>query len=145
MWGDPDVVKHVGGVPFSTEDTWSRLLRYVGHWQLMGFGTWIVRDKQGGFVGEVGLFDFHRDITPTLDVPELGWVLATRAHGKGYATEAVQRIVAWCEQQLGPRPLSCIIDVDNLRSHRVAAKCGFRERARTTYKGTPVVVYRRSP
>jgi RimJ/RimL family protein N-acetyltransferase len=144
MWGDPEVVRHIGGVPFSEENTWARLMKYAGHWQLMGFGTWIVRDKAGAFVGEVGLFDLHREITPKLDVPELGWVLARRAHGKGYATEAVQQIVAWGEQHIGHRPYSAIIDLDNRPSHRVAIKCGFREIARTTYSGAEVVVYRRA-
>jgi RimJ/RimL family protein N-acetyltransferase len=145
MWSDPEVVRYVGGVPFSGEDTWGRLLKYVGHWQLMGFGTWIVRDKAGGFVGEVGLFDLHRDISPALDVPELGWVLAKRAHGHGYATEAVQRILAWGEDHIGARPYGCIIDEGNAASHRVAEKCGFVRRAMTMYKGTPVVMYRRQP
>lgn len=143
MWADEDVVRHVGGVPFSAEDSWGRLLKYIGHWELMGFGTWMVRDKQGGFVGEVGLFDLHRIIEPAVTIPEVGWVLAKRAHGKGYATEAVQRILAWGEERLAAPAFSCIIDHDNFASLRVAAKCGFREHARTTYKQTPVILLRR--
>jgi RimJ/RimL family protein N-acetyltransferase len=142
-WADPEVVRYIGGVPFGAEDTWQRLLRYAGHWALLGFGSWIVREKTGGFVGDVGLLDLHRDITPKLDLPELGWVLAKRAHGKGYATEAVKCIIAWGEQHFGPRPFSCIIDTDNHASHRVAEKCGFRQIGTTTYKGAGVIVYRR--
>jgi RimJ/RimL family protein N-acetyltransferase len=143
MWGDPEVVEYIGGVPFKPEDTWARLLRYAGHWALLGFGSWVVRDKAGTYVGDVGLFDLHRDLEPKLEIPELGWVLAKHAHGKGYATEAVQRILAWGEQHFGPRPFSCIIDTGNQASHRVAQKCGFQQRAVAEYKGTPVVVYRR--
>jgi RimJ/RimL family protein N-acetyltransferase len=143
MWSDPVVVRHIGGVPFSEEDCWGRLLKYVGHWELMGFGTWMVRDKAGGFVGEVGLFDLHRGLEPALDLPEVGWVLAARAHGKGYATEAVQRALAWGEQRFGKRPYSCIIDVGNQASMRVAGKCGFQQIASADYKGHPVNVYRR--
>jgi RimJ/RimL family protein N-acetyltransferase len=143
MWADPEVVRHIGGVPFSEEDSWARLLKYVGHWQLMGFGTWMVRDKSGGFVGEVGLFDLHRVMEPKLDVPEVGWVLAKRAHGKGYATEAVQRALAWGEQQLGKQRFSCIIDVGNEASMKVAGKCGFKQITTATYKDHPVNVYRR--
>jgi RimJ/RimL family protein N-acetyltransferase len=143
MWGDPIVVRHIGGVPFSEEDCWARLLKYVGHWHLMGFGTWIVREKNGDFVGEVGLFDLHRMIEPKLELPEVGWVLAARAHGKGFATEAVQRALAWGEQQLGVRTFSAIIDVGNTASLRVASKCGFREYTRSAYKDHPVVMLRR--
>lgn len=143
MWGDPEVVRFIGGIPSKPEDTWARLLRYAGHWSLLGFGSWVVRDKERNFVGDVGLFDFHRDIEPPLDVPEVGWVFAKRAHGKGYATEAVQRILAWGEERFGPRTYSCIIDHDNVASHRVAEKCGFRRHVTAVYKGTDVVVYRR--
>jgi len=142
-WSDPEVVRHIGGVPFGDEDVWARLLKYVGHWELLGYGMWIVRDKDGGFVGEVGLFDLHRAIVPAIDVPEVGWVLARSAHGKGYATEAVRRILGWAEQHIRPRQFSCVIDVDNHASHRVADKCGFHRHAELTYKATPVIVYRR--
>jgi RimJ/RimL family protein N-acetyltransferase len=142
-YGDPAVVRYLGGVPFTEEETWARLLRNVGHWQLLGYGTWIVRDKAGAFIGEIGFFDLHRTITPRLDVPEMGWVLARSAHGKGYATEAVRAAIAWGEPHFGARPFSCIIDEGNTASLNVAAKCGFREHTRTTYKNTPVIVLRR--
>jgi RimJ/RimL family protein N-acetyltransferase len=143
MWSDPEIVKGIGGVPFGDEEVWARLLKYVGHWELLGYGMWIARDKDGGFVGEVGLFDLHRAIVPAMVTPEVGWVLARAAHGKGYATEAVQRILAWAEQHLGPKLFSCMIDVDNRPSHRVAEKCGFVRHAELTYKATPVIVYHR--
>ena len=145
MWSDPDVVRHIGGVPFSDEDVWARLLKYIGHWEMLGYGMWIIRDKDNRFVGEVGLFDLHRAIVPPIEVPEVGWVLAKTAHGNGYATEAVQKILTWGEQIIGPRQFTCIIDVDNKPSHRVAEKCGFVRHAELTYKATPVIVYRRMP
>lgn len=38
---------------------------------------------------------------------------------------------------------SCIIDPGNAPSIRVAEKMGFREIARTTYKGSATIVFRR--
>ena len=143
MWSDPEVVRHVGGVSFTTEDVWARILRYVGHWQLLGFGAWIVRDKAGAFVGEVGFFDYRRVVTPVLDVPEVGWALARTQQGKGYATEAVRAVLAWGDQHFGGRAMSAIIDPGNTPSLRVADKCGFREVGRTTYKDAPVILLRR--
>ena len=67
MWADPAVVRHISGKPTTREEMWARLLRYVGHWELMGFGFWVVREKgTGRFVGEVGLADFRRDMDPPL-------------------------------------------------------------------------------
>jgi RimJ/RimL family protein N-acetyltransferase len=143
MFGDPEVVKHVGGVPLTSEDVWQRILRYVGHWQLFGFGTWIVRDKAGAFVGEVGLLDYRRVISSALEIPEVGWGLARAQQGKGYATEAVRAVLAWGDQRFGGGPMSAIIDVDNAPSLRLAERCGFRDVGRATYKNAPVVVLRR--
>lgn len=67
-------------------------MRYVGHWALLGYGYWAVRDKQSGeYLGSIGFSNFLRDITPALDAPEMGWTLVSSAHGKGYATEALRR------------------------------------------------------
>src|ERR1700732_4909049 len=97
MWADPLVTRFIGGKPLSEEEAWAKLLRYVGHWSLLGFGFWGIEEKvSGGVVGELGCAYFKRDMAPPLgDVPELGWALAAGAHGKGYATEAVRAAVAW--------------------------------------------------
>jgi RimJ/RimL family protein N-acetyltransferase len=145
MWADPIVTRHLGGKPFSEEETWARLLRYVGHWPLLGFGYWAIEEKETkAFVGELGFADFKRDIEPSIKgVPELGWVLASRAHGKGYATEAARAAVAWGETHFGKARTVCIIDPENLASIRVAEKCGYTEFQRTAYKGHTTLLFNR--
>jgi RimJ/RimL family protein N-acetyltransferase len=145
LWSDPIVTRHIGGRPSTREDAWSRLLRYAGHWTLLGFGYWVVREKSSGrFVGEVGFADFQRDISPPFDgAPEAGWVLAPHAHGRGLATEAVQGCAAWLEQRFAPVRTVCIINPDNRASIRVAEKCGYAEFHRTTYKGGPAILFER--
>ena len=143
MWGDPRVTRYLAAHPFTEEDVWARLHRYVGHWALLGFGLWVVRDKTGRFVGEVGFLDFKRAIEPKLDAPEMGWVLAAQGHGKGYATEALRAAIAWGEAHFGHGRFVAIIDPDNAASVRLGEKLGFREEARTLYKSEPTVIYRR--
>ena len=145
MWADPRVTRHIGGRPFTAEEVWTKLLRYAGHWSLLGFGYWVAHEKESGrFVGEVGFADFKRDLVPSLDDrPELGWALASRAHGKGYATEAVRAALAWGDAHFGSKPTVCLIHPDNLPSLRVAAKAGYRELERTTYKGQPTIIFGR--
>jgi RimJ/RimL family protein N-acetyltransferase len=147
MWGDPAVVRFIGGRPFTPEEVWTRLLRAVGHWPLMGFGYWVVRERAGGrFVGEAGLADFHRDITPPFDgAPEAGWALAAWAHGKGFATEAMAAVMGWSDAQLKPERTVCMISPGNRASMRVAEKCGFREEVRTAYRGEATIVFERRP
>jgi RimJ/RimL family protein N-acetyltransferase len=143
MWADPVVTRHIGGQPLSEEESWTRLLRYAGHWVLLGFGYWVVEEKAtGAFVGEVGFANWKRNLEPSLEaMPEIGWVLASRSHGKGYATEAVRAVIAWGEEHFEASPTSCIINPENLLSIRVAEKCGYRKLQMTTYKGQPTMVF----
>ena len=127
MWANPDVVRYIGGKPFTREEVWARLLRYAGHWQWLGFGFWALEEKAtGGFAGELGFAEFMRDLDPPIvGTPEIGWVLAPPAHGKGYATEAVRAAVAWGDVKFNSGRTVCLIDPENLASIRVAQKCGF--------------------
>ncbi len=145
MWADPVVVRHVGGRAFSDEESWTRLMRARGLWDLMGFGYWAVRESSTGrYVGEVGFADLRRDLTPNLfGLPEMGWVLAARSHGQGFGTEAVRAGLAWIDTVLAPPVVPCIIDVENTASIALATKVGFTLKTHTVYKGAPIVVMER--
>jgi RimJ/RimL family protein N-acetyltransferase len=143
MWGDPNVMRYIGGRTLSTEEVWTRLLRYAGHWSLMGFGYWVIREKASGrFAGEVGFADYKRDLKPSLEgAPEIGWSLAPWAWGKGFATEAVRAVVAWGATRFGSARTVCLINPENLQSIRVAQKCGYQESGPTTYNGLPTLIF----
>ena len=144
-WADPDVVRYIGGRPSTEEESWTRLLRNSALWPMLGYGYWAATEKATGlYAGDVGFADFKREIEPSIKgVPEIGWVLAPWSHGRGYATEAAQAALRWLESALGPQRTVCIINDDNLASLRVAEKCGYREFARTQYKGSNVVMLER--
>jgi RimJ/RimL family protein N-acetyltransferase len=144
MWADPETVRHISGVPATREQSWARILRYSGHWTLLNYGYWVVAEREtGDFVGEVGFADYHREMQPSLDgVPELGWVLARHAHGKGYATEAVQAAVRWAEAHFAASTqIASMIAPENAASVRVAQKCGFRFWQDARYQSGPVLLY----
>ena len=145
MWALPDVVRYIGGKPFTIEEVWARVLRYTGHWQWMGFGFWALEEKStGAFTGDLGFAEFKREIEPSiLGIPEVGWVLAPHAQGKGYATEAVRAVVAWGDQHFNRTRTVCLIHPENQPSLRVAEKCGYKEFHRTTYKGQPTLILER--
>jgi len=143
MWANPVVTRYIGAKAQTQEESWARLLRYTGHWALLGFGYWAVEEKgTGTFIGEAGFADHRRTIEPSLnDLPEIGWVLIPQSHGKGYATEAARAVSAWGDDHFGPARTSCVIHAENLSSIRVATKCGYHELQTTTYKGQPTIVY----
>ena len=143
LWSNPDVTRFIGGRPSTREEAWGRLLRYAGHWSLLGFGYWAVEEKgTGRFIGETGFAEGRREIEPSLEgIPEIGWALSPDVHGKGYATEAVQAVMAWGESHFGAVRTACIIAPENGPSIRVAQKCGYREWQRTTYKDNPTIMF----
>ena len=145
LWADPVVTQFIFGIPQTPEESWSRLLRYAGHWLLLGFGCWVVEEKAtGSFLGEVGFADMKRAIDPPLgNTPEAGWVFAPSAHGKGFALEAVQAIHVWGAKNFQTPNSACLIAPENEPSLRLAEKIGYRETARSSYKGTPVIIFYR--
>ncbi|MBL8545889.1 MAG: GNAT family N-acetyltransferase [Hyphomonadaceae bacterium] len=145
MWADPDVVRFISGKPSSREDSWGRFLRYLGHWQALGHGFWLIEDKAtGAFIGEGGFASFKREIEPPLDSYEQGWALSSSAQGKGYGFEAMNAAIGWGEKHFGRSDFVCIIAPDNAPSHSLAHKLGYREYGRGRYKGETSVMLRRS-
>ncbi|MCE6077571.1 GNAT family N-acetyltransferase [Agrobacterium vitis] len=145
MWADERVVRYISGKPSSRSDSWSRLLRYIGHWQALSFGYWVVEDRtSGAFLGEVGFANYKRDITPPLDeVPEIGWVLIADAHGRGIATEAVAAALGWGDRNFAHGETVCLFDPQHQASIRVAEKSGYIRKGEATYMGRPTLVMNR--
>ena len=144
MWSDPTTTEFIGGHPSTREECWSRFLRYVGMWPILGFGYWAImeRDTQT-FVGEIGCAEFKRDIVPPISLPESGWAITRRARGKGYAEEALRAALDWTDESLKIDGTTCIIAADNRVSRRLAEKVGYKCVGSAVYKGNPLDVFTR--
>jgi RimJ/RimL family protein N-acetyltransferase len=142
---DPQVVRFLGGVPQSREETWRKILGSPGLWALLGYGYWVAeRREDGAYLGQIGFADFKRDMTPSIEnIPEMGWIMAPQAQGQGYATEAVLAALAWADGALGGGEIVAIISHDNAASIRIAEKGGFSRREDAVYKGEPILLFRR--
>jgi RimJ/RimL family protein N-acetyltransferase len=149
IWNDPIVTRFIGGRSYTREEVWQRVQRYAGSWVLLGHGFWVIEEKASGeVIGEIGIMDAKRAIEPPFgDNLELGWALLPRAHGKGYASEALETVLAWERDVFNAPSVICIIDPDNAPSIRLAQKYGFVENARSTYMNTPTLQFirRRTP
>lgn len=145
MWSDDIVTRFILGRPSTANETWSRLLRYIGHWQALGFGYWAIEDRDTGrFIGEVGFANYKRDIEPSLgDVPEAGWALASQAHGKGIATEVMTAALDWADRNFPDPKTVCILDLEHHGSMRVAEKLGYRLSHLATFMDKPAQVMAR--
>lgn len=142
MWADPVVVEHITGEPSTSQQTWARLLGYVGHWAMQGFGLWAVEEKSTAtYVGQIGFANFKRGLPVIGEKPEAGWVLSPQVHGKGYATEGLRAALSWGHKNLPSKEVVCIINVGNTASIRVAEKCGFKHLEQSDYQGKAINVY----
>jgi len=87
----------------------------VGFW----YGIW---ERTGGaFVGQVHVKHLDWELCRA----ELAYLIDREAEGKGLATEAVQRVVAMCFDELRLHKVFLRIIVGNERSAEVARRCGF--------------------
>ncbi|MDQ6746195.1 MAG: GNAT family N-acetyltransferase [Actinomycetota bacterium] len=120
---DPDVLRFLNNQPGLA--TWYE--RVLAHWEQHGFGFFAVEgreaDLRGELIGFVGIA--YPAFLPELAArPELGWRLASRAWGRGLATEAARAVRAGAFADLDLPELISIIHPQNLRSQRVATKLG---------------------
>ncbi|HEX8061927.1 MAG TPA: GNAT family N-acetyltransferase [Allosphingosinicella sp.] len=144
---DPEVYRFLGGAPATREETWRKILGSPGLWALLGYGYWAAeRREDGAYLGQIGFADFKRDMKPGIEnIPEMGWIMASHAQGRGYATEAVLAALAWADEALGGGEIVAIISHDNTASIRIAEKGGFGRREEAVYKGEPILLFRRPP
>ncbi len=118
--GDAEVMKYIRAGALSREDSWWQLARYLGHWQLRGYGCWaVVERSSSALIGHLGFF--HAEGGHGL---EFGWALAREAWGRGYALEGTLAAKEHGFEALGFTKLLCVIRPDNERSLRLAERLG---------------------
>ena len=131
---------------FSREDCWHRLLRFIGHWSAFGWGLFAVFDRDGSYLGETGLADFHRGLGEDFDTsPEGAWNFLPAAQGKGVAFEATRAAHDWFAREHGPRRTVCMIQPVNVASIRLAERLGYSAFRDADYKGMKLRLFERQP
>lgn len=145
LWALPEMVRYLGGVPQSREQSWVRLLRHIGMWDVMKFGFWTVTEKVSGqFIGQAGFHEMRRALTPSIeDTMETGWGLHPDFQGRGYASEALRAMLSWAVENHPDKKVTCIIKPENAASIRLAERHGFREFARSPYLEGEVIIFHR--
>jgi RimJ/RimL family protein N-acetyltransferase len=147
MWADPQVTRFIFGQPSTRQQTWQRMLTYMGLWHAIRYGYWAIEEKQtGAYAGDIGFGDFKRDIVPSMqNVPEVGFALAPRFHGLGYATEALRAVLEWGDEHLPSTRTVALANEANAASIRVLEKCGYTIFEHALLIDVPVVFMERRP
>lgn len=123
MNADPAVMAFFPGTRDRAESD-ALVARIRDHFRQHGFGFWAVEAPgTAQFVGFVGLWrtDFEAPFTPCV---EIGWRLAGRFWGRGYATEAARAALGFGFETLRLAEIVSFAAAGNLRSRRVMERIG---------------------
>ncbi len=122
---------------FSLEQVEEMLKQSVKHFEEERFGLWLIREKDGSeAVGFVGLWNFFDE-----EQPQLIYALLPVALKKGYATEAADKIIEYCFDELGYEYVTASCDAPNLGSHKVIERLGMTKTKEKTIEGKPILFF----
>jgi RimJ/RimL family protein N-acetyltransferase len=122
MNADPEVRRYVGPL-LTGEQAAGWALSYQDELDRYGFGYWALEVRaSGAFIGFAGLRPAdEEDPVPGVG---LGWRLARRAWGHGYATEAGRAALDYGLGVLGEPEIIAVTMAGNLRSQSVMHRIG---------------------
>jgi RimJ/RimL family protein N-acetyltransferase len=128
---DDEVMRWIGGEAGDRDLALELVERWISRWERDDVGVFCVL-LDGHVVGRVGLLVWDSSTWETSTYeragshaqPELGWAIARRFWGSGYATEAARAIRDWAFAERDVERLVSLIAPDNVRSARVAEKLG---------------------
>ncbi|HEV2705769.1 MAG TPA: GNAT family N-acetyltransferase [Pyrinomonadaceae bacterium] len=120
LWGDAEVMRHVGQ-PFSSVEVAQRALgNAIAAQEKHGFCLWAAVEKSSGRV--VGCCGFHPyDGGAAL---ELAYHFVPSTWGRGYATEAADACLKYGFERLRARRIVALTHPANVASARVLEKIG---------------------
>ena len=135
MGTDPEVTRHIGGV--ETKDEIVRdMANYTKRCAGGRIGIWCVIDRSTNEkLGNAMLLplpidedDTNWDLVAGDDLPEgeieIGYMFRKSAWGKGYATEACNRLLKFAFEETPLKEVVAVIDSKNTASRNVVEKCG---------------------
>ena len=150
IWGDPEVVRFLGGRTQTREESARGIERMLKQWDRHGVGLFsVLRKEDERLVGRVGylLWDpetwanaMHEELEDPLEM-EIGWVIASAYWNQGYATEAATACRDNAFRALGRERVISLIAAENVASIRVAEKIGEHYERDVEIMVGPVGVY----
>jgi ribosomal-protein-alanine N-acetyltransferase len=125
MNADPGVMEFLSA-PLRPEDSDALAERFEAESSRRGFCPWAVEERESGdFIGFIGLHEVpeYLSFAPAVEV---GWRLARRFWGRGFATEGASASVALAFGDLGIGELVSMTALLNVRSQRVMERLSMR-------------------
>jgi len=108
------------GGPLNPYETWMLYAAEIGHWEIRGYGMWMVYLKDTNeTVGMAG--GWCPEQWPER---EIAWIIWPEKSGHGFALEATDRVRSYLYDELGWDTAVSYLDPKNLDSIRLAERLG---------------------
>lgn len=130
------------GGPLNAYESWMLYAAEIGHWQIHGFGMWMIHDKQTDETyGMAGGW-----MPAGWPEREIAWIIWPDAAGHGYALEATNATRSYFYETMGWETAVSYLDPKNLDSIRLAERLGaVKDHDATTIDGNDAVYRHPSP
>ncbi len=120
MRSDPEIMRYIREPQFHIQETLNWMAMITGHLESKGIGFMAVIEKESGaFVGWCGLWILKE----TREV-EIGYAVRKERWGRGYATEAAERVLRYAFEELGLERVVAVAFPDNSASIKIMKKLG---------------------
>lgn len=124
--------------PMDADEVRSVFERVMGE-QRIGQGVWLMYERAtGALLGQAML----KPLPSRMEWTEIGYHLTVEARGKGYATEAALRLLAYGFEDLALMEIHAVVLPHNLPSQAVMARLGMRRIGTHTHFDMPHDLFR---
>ena len=123
-FGNVRAMRYWNSLPFKRPSETARLVRIMAKadapqwWQ-----PWAIARRRDDRC--IGMINYHHREAGNRRL-ELGWIIAPRHQGRGYAREATAAVIRYCFDQLDTHRIEAMIVPENTASIRLAEALGFR-------------------
>lgn len=128
MDSDPDVHKYLGKSPITTLEEAIKSIEFIREqYKEYGIGRWaLVEKKTDRFIGWSGLKFRPDEVNGYKDYIEVGYRLAKRFWGKGYATESAIQSVNYGFEEMNLKSIYAMANIKNKGSINALTKTGLK-------------------
>jgi RimJ/RimL family protein N-acetyltransferase len=139
MNADPQVMRYIGSGPRSPEKALAEAKDFIASAPDEAQGLWAIEGRQSGaFHGWAGLFPLEEgpEIEIAYRLPQASW-------GRGIASEAAARLLAFGFQERGLERIVAVTHPENQASQRILKKLGLAYHDSRSAYGVPDCFYYR--
>ena len=137
-YSDMECMRYTAGRALADWEVWRQVATMMGHWQIRGFGPYVMQDlTKGKVLGPIGLW-----YPLEWPEPEIKWGLSRNYWGNGFAKEAANAVRLMAIEQMPEVHLISLIHKENTSSINLAESLGAVYEKTVEFRATTASVYR---